>query len=74
MLNRNHLSLCFVLAIIAFAPGCGGSADDAALQGSWRITKMATNGEYLPDDKVNTEGRLVLDGNKYIMRQGDRVS
>ena len=34
---------------------------------------MATNGEYLPDDKVNTKGRLVLDGNKYIMRQGDRV-
>ena len=74
MLNRNHLSLCFVLAIIASASGCGGSADDAALlQGTWRITKMATDGEYLPDDKVNTEGRLVLDGNKYIMRQGDRV-
>ena len=34
---------------------------------------MATGGEYLPDDKVNTGGRLVLDGNKYIMRQGDRV-
>lgn len=34
---------------------------------------MATNGEYLPDDKVNTEARLVLDGNKYLVRQGDRV-
>jgi len=73
MLNRSHLSVFFVLEIIAFAPGCGGTTGDAALQGTWRITKMATNGEYLPDDKVNTEGRLVLDGNKYIMRQGDRV-
>ena len=72
MLNRNHLTLFLVLAIIASAPGCV-SASDAALQGSWRITKMATNGEYLPEDKVNTEARLVLDGNKYIMRQGDRV-
>jgi uncharacterized protein (TIGR03067 family) len=73
MSNRNHLNLFFVLAIIASALGCGGSGGNAALQGSWRITKMATNGEYLPDDKVNTKSRLVLDGNKYIMRQGDRV-
>jgi uncharacterized protein (TIGR03067 family) len=73
MLNRNHVSLFFMLAIITSAPGCGASGGDAALQGSWRITKMATNGEYLPDDKVNTKARLVLDGNKYIGRQGDRV-
>lgn len=70
MLNRNHVSLFFVLAIIASAPGC---AEEAALQGTWKITKMATGGEYLPDDKINTKGRLVLEGNKYIMRQGDRV-
>lgn len=73
MLNRNHAGLLFVLAIITSVPACDGSGGESALQGSWKITKMATGGEYLPDDKVNTKGRLVLDGNKYIMRQGDRV-
>ena len=73
MLNQNHAGLLVVLAIIASAPGYGRAEGDAALEGTWRITKMATGGEYLPADRVNTRGRLVLDGNKYLMRQGDRV-
>ena len=72
-MNRNHLCLFCGLAIIVSTLGCSDLAGGDAIQGTWRIAKLATDGEYLPDDKVNAKGRLVLDGNKYIMRQGDRI-
>lgn len=61
------------LAIFLCTSGCGGSSDDSRIQGTWRITQMATNGAYLPQDKINSDGSLVLEGNKYIRKQNDKV-
>ena len=66
-----HSMLLLVLALCS--AGCGGSSDDSDIEGTWKITKMATNGAYLPQDKINSDGSIVLEGNRYIRKQKDEV-
>lgn len=72
-MNRNRYYGMILLALIVCAAGCGGGSDASLIQGSWKITQMATNGEYLPQEQVNLDGTLVFDGDKYIMKQNDKV-
>ena len=72
-MNRNRYDGMIFLALLVCTAGCNSSSDESAIQGSWEITQMATNGEYLPQDKVNKDGILVFQGNKYIRKQKDKV-
>lgn len=67
------VALIFGLALIAGCGGGSGSSDASNLQGTWKITKMGTGGSYLPADRVNTDGILVLEGDAYIRKQGDKI-
>ena len=72
-MSRNRYIGMVLLALAVCAVGCSGRSDAAALQGSWKITQMATNGEYLPQERVNSDATLVVEGDKYIMKHKDEV-
>ena len=72
-MNRNRCNGMIFLALLACAAGCNSAPDESLIQGSWNISQMATNGEYLPPEKTNTDWILIFEGNEYIRKQKDKV-
>lgn len=67
---RQMLSGVFWVLLVVLA-GCGAGGDAAKLQGSWEPVSQTSEGQEKPTPK---DAVLVFADDKYIMKQGDRVS